>query len=84
MMKLIVDGLNNIAKPCARLLKYGMIFCIVFLSATTAVFINNSGAAPYSMSTDLLCKTAAVTIFYVFAEITAGALIMDCYDKKHR
>ena len=83
MGKMIADGIKNIPAPCAALLKYGMIFCVLLIFAATAALIYNLTSGVFSQSLDALCKTAAVTAVYVFAEVISGAVFMDCYAKRH-
>ena len=82
MVKMIADGIKNIPVPCAALLKYGMIFCVLLILTATAALVYNLTSGVFSQSLDALCKTAAVTAVYVFAEVISGAVFIGLLRKK--
>ena len=72
----------KLPKPSVYLIKYGMIFCSMAMLAVLCVFIRNNAPDMYSYTVDILCKSAAVIIFYIFAEVIIGALAFDCYVRR--
>lgn len=71
----------KLPKQSIYILKYGLIFCIVAMCLITITYVLNSNFN-YSYKTDILCKSAVVTVFYVFAEVVIGALIFDILHRK--
>lgn len=69
------------AKVSINLIKYGTIFCTVLMVIITLRYILNL-QNNYSYSYDLLLKNAAVTVFYVFAEVIIGGLIFDIFHRR--
>lgn len=72
----------KLPKPSVYLIKYGMIFCCIAMLVILCIFIRNNAPQMYSYTVDVLCKSAAVIIFYVFAEVIIGALAFDCYQRR--
>lgn len=71
----------KLAKQSIYILKYGVIFCIVAMCLITIIYVFNNNFN-YSYKTDILCKGATVTVFYVFAEVVIGALIFDILHRR--
>ncbi|MBO7209099.1 MAG: hypothetical protein J6V58_05110 [Clostridia bacterium] len=69
------------AKVSINLIKYGTMFCTVLMVIITLRYILNL-QSNYSYSYDLLLKNAAVTVFYVFAEVIIGGLIFDIFHRR--
>jgi len=72
----------KLPKPSVYLIKYGMIFCSAAMLVILWVFARNNAPQMYSYTVDILCKSAAVIIFYIFAEVIIGALAFDCYVRR--
>ena len=69
------------AKVSINLIKYGTMFCTVLMVIITLRYILNL-QNNYSYSYDLLLKSAAVTVFYVFSEIIIGGLLFAIFHRR--